>query len=114
VYGRVSRGRLNSVLKLYDFPDASQTSPGRDLTTTPLQQLFVMNGSFIRNQAVALADSLKNLPGEADRLRALYRKILARDPTPKELDFALTYIAQSPIAEFAEVLLSTNEEIFWP
>src|SRR5688572_20990538 len=63
IYGRVARGRLNNLLKLYDFPDASQTSPGRDLTTTPLQQLFIMNGTFIREQAAALA---KTIEGEAD------------------------------------------------
>ena len=33
VYGRVSRGRLNSVLALYDFPDPTMTAPQRDLTT---------------------------------------------------------------------------------
>ena len=114
IYGRVARGRLNNLLKLYDFPDASQTSPGRDLTTTPLQQLFVMNGTFIREQAAALAKTLESEPDATAKLRSLYRKILARDPTAKELDFALTYLSQSTLAEYAEVLLSTNEEIFWP
>jgi hypothetical protein len=110
----VARGRLNNLLKLYDFPDATQTSPGRDLTTTPLQQLFIMNGGFIREQATALA---KTIEGEADaaaRVRMLYRKILARDPTANELDFALTYLRESTVAEYAEILFSTNEEIFWP
>ena len=42
---------MSTLLKLYDFPDPMQTSGGRDLTTTPLQQLFVMNSSFMRNAA---------------------------------------------------------------
>jgi len=37
VYGRVSRGRLNTVLQLYDFPDPMMSAPQRDLTTSPLQ-----------------------------------------------------------------------------
>jgi hypothetical protein len=114
IYGRVARGRLNNVLKLYDFPDASQTSPGRDLTTTPLQQLYVMNGTFIREQAAAVAKTFASVSDSKEAVRGLYRKILSRDPTGKELDFALTYLAQSTLSEFAEVLLSTNEEIFWP
>ena len=114
VYGRVARGRLTNVLKLYDFPDATQTSPGRDLTTTPLQQLFVLNGTFIRTQAAALAKSVELESDTAARIKALYRRILSREPTAKELDFALTYMAQSRVAEYAEVLMSTNEEIFWP
>ena len=38
VYGRVSRGRLNTLLALYDFPDPMMTAPQRELTTSPLQE----------------------------------------------------------------------------
>lgn len=114
VYGRISRGRLNNMLKQYDFPDATQTSPGRDLTTTPLQQLFVLNGSFIRDQAAAIVKSLERTPDPAESVRRLYRRIYARDPSTAELDRAQTYMAQSSLAEVAEALLSSNEEIFWP
>jgi hypothetical protein len=55
----------------------------------------------------------EGLSGEAG-VRALYRKTLARDPSASEIDLALTYLAKSTIAEYAEILLSTNEEIFWP
>ena len=43
VYSKISRGQLHSLLQLYDFPDASQHAPSRQFTTTPLQQLFVLN-----------------------------------------------------------------------
>ena len=106
---------MANILKLYDFPDATQTSPGRDLTTTPLQQLFVLNGAFIRAQAAALAKSVETEPDAAARVQALYRKILSRDPTREGArSMRSAYLAQSTIAEYAEVLLSTNEEIFWP
>jgi hypothetical protein len=114
VYGRVSRSRLNNLLKLYDFPDPAQTSPAREMTTTPLQQLTVMNGALVRDQAEALAKTLEAEPDIAAKLRALYRKILARDPTPKELDLGLSYLANAPLQEYAQVLLASNEEIFWP
>lgn len=114
IYGRVSRGRLSTVLKLYDFPDASQTSPGRDLTTTPLQQLFVMNGAFIREQAGALAKNIEKEPDNTAKMRSLFREILSRDPSPKELDLALSYLNQGSVEEYAQVLLASNEEIFWP
>src|SRR5690606_25008889 len=42
VYGRVNRYDLNDVLRLYDFPDPLGHSPGREPTTTALQQLFVL------------------------------------------------------------------------
>jgi len=112
IYGRVGRGRLNGFLKLYDFPDASQTAPTRDLTTTPLQQLYVMNGSFLKSQAALLAKSVAAETDPAAQLRALYRKILSRDPSAKELDLGLTYLAQGKLEDYAHVLLATNEVLF--
>ena len=53
VYGRISRARSPEVLALFDFPAATQTAPGRDVTTTTLQQIFLMNGEFVQNLAAA-------------------------------------------------------------
>ncbi|MCM3881015.1 MAG: PSD1 and planctomycete cytochrome C domain-containing protein, partial [Vicinamibacterales bacterium] len=39
IYGRVSRARSAQVLALFDFPEATQTAPGRDVTTSTLQQI---------------------------------------------------------------------------
>ena len=114
VYGRVSRGRLSNVLSLYDFPDPAQTAPGRDLTTSSLQQLFVMNSGFMHDQAVALAAKVTAESDNAAKAKALFRLILAREPSPQELDLALTYLAKGTVERYAQVLLSTNEEIFWP
>ena len=91
-----------------------QTSPGRDLTTTPLQQLFVMNSAFIQQQADTLAKAVETESGQAAKVRGLYRRILARDPSPREIDQAATYLGQGTVAQYAQALLSTNEVIFWP
>jgi hypothetical protein len=112
VYGRVSRTRINNLLRQYDFPDPMQTSSGRDLTTTSLQQLFLMNSPFIHNLAGTLAKSVEAEDGTPAKVRALYRKILSRDPTAKEVDLAVTYLNQGALEQYAQVLLSTNEEIF--
>ena len=114
VYGRVSRGRMSSLLKTYDFPDPMQTAGGRELTITPLQQLFVMNSPFMHEAAVALAGTVAQEPDDTAKMRALFRKVLSREPSPKELDMALSYLAGGTIEQYAQVLLSTNEEIFWP
>jgi len=115
IYGRVGRGRMNGMLKLYDFPEASQTAPARDLTTTPLQQLFVMNGPLLRAQASGLAKSVAAVDADAAaQLRALYRRVLARDPNPREVDLGLSYLAQDTLEDYSHVLLSTNEVLFQP
>jgi hypothetical protein len=114
VYGRVSRGRLSNLLGLYDFPDPTQTAPGRDLTSSSLQQLFILNSAFMHEEAAALAKGVENEPDDQAKMRSLYHKILARDPNASELDLAVSYLTHGNVERYAQILLSTNEEIFWP
>jgi hypothetical protein len=114
VYARVSRGRLNYLLQLYGFPEATMHSPGRETTTTPLQQLFVLNSPFVSDRAAALASSVAKEPDTPAKVRALYRKVLARDPTARELTLATDYLKKGSVKDYAHALLGTNEVIFWP
>lgn len=114
VYGRVSRSRLSPLLKNYDFPDPMQSSGGRDLTTTSLQQLFVLNSPFLQEAAAAIAKRVEGVPTEGRRVRELYRRVLSRDPDAAELELAARFLANGTLDQYAQVLLSTNEEILWP
>ena len=114
VYGRVSRGRLNALLALYDFPDPMMTAPRRELTTSPLQQLFVMNSPFMQERAGHLVNRVNDAPDLPAKVRGLYRYATDRDPTSQELDTALTYLNNATLAQFAQALLASNEVIFWP
>jgi Protein of unknown function (DUF1553) len=122
VYARVSRARVNGLLRDYDFPDPIQTTAARDLTVTSLQQLFLMNSQWIHNLASTLATSVDAEADPRAKVAGLYRRILSRDPTAHELNLAAAYLdrppdpaaKQTPIEQYAQILLSTNEEIFWP
>jgi len=114
VYGRVSRSRTTGLLLLYGFPEATQHSPSRQTTTTPLQQLFVMNSPFMRELATALAADVDKESDRNAQVRSMYRKVLARDPSDRELAFANEYLAKGTLPDFAHALLSTNEVIYWP
>jgi hypothetical protein len=114
IYGRVSRARRAQMLQLFDFPEATQSAPGRDITTSTLQQIYLMNGPFIQNLAKAAAKTAANATGEAEQLGVLYRQILARDPTADELKSALAYLQKGTLERYAQILLSTHEEIFLP
>jgi hypothetical protein len=110
---KISRTRLNNLLRQYDFPDPMQTSAGPRPHHHVAAAAFLMNSPFIHNLAGTLA---KSVDGESDtpaKVRALYRKILSRDPSAQELDLAATFLKGSTLDEYAQVLLSTNEEIFW-
>jgi hypothetical protein len=114
VYARISRGRTNSLLQLFGFPEPTMHSPGRQTNTTPLQQLFVMNSAFMRDQAAALAESVSKEPDRHAKVRALYRKVLARDPSDREFALADEFLAAGTMTVYAHALLSTNEVLYWP
>ncbi len=114
VYGKINRGRSSDILSLYDFPNPFQHSPARGLTITPLQELFVLNSPFIKQLSATLAKSVEAEADVRTRVKILYRKILSRDPGVVESKAAISYINSASLEQFAQVLLATNEEVFWP
>ena len=114
IYGRVSRGRSAQMMRLFDFPEPTQSAPNRDVTTSTLQQIYLMNSTFVQNLAEAAAKKAAEASGPAAQVAALYRQILSRDPLPAETKTALAYLEKGTLARYAQVLLSTNEEIFLP
>jgi len=122
LYGRIDRSDPDDVLRLFDFPDPSAHAPSRAPTTTPLQQLFVLNGPLMTRQAGELAKQLTAAPQpSADELvRRAYRRLFARLPTESELRLGRTFLAagasQSPdaaaVRQYAQALLGSNEFLF--
>ena len=45
---------------------------------------------------------------------ALYREVLARDPSAGGNGHGESYLEKGTLEQYAHILLSTNEEIFWP
>ncbi len=116
VYAKISRGRLHPVLQLYDFPVATQHSPRRQVTTTPLQQLFVLNSGWMQARGRGLAALTEASEGRRARVSALYRQALGRDPTLREIELGLRFLedrreelGREPWDEYAHGLLGTNE-----
>ncbi len=115
LYSTLSRTRSSAdVLKLYDVPPPMQHIPMRYLTINPLQALFVMNSGFIQTQASALAKAVANRSTPEEKIRALYRKVFARDADAEEIELGVKYLAGADVARYAQALLATNEVIFWP
>ena len=115
IYGRVSRARSSQMQALFDFPSPVQTAPERDVTTSTLQQIYLMNSAFMQNLAdAALKKAGAKVAGQPQQVAALYRQVLARNPTPAETASALAYLQKGTLVRYAQILLSTNEEIFQP
>jgi hypothetical protein len=115
VYGRVSRARFSQMQAAFDFPSPVQTAPNRDITTSTLQQIYLMNSPFVQNlAAAAVKASAAKAGGKPQQVAALYRQVLARNPTPDETHVALAYLEKGTLDRYAQILLMTNEEIFQP
>jgi hypothetical protein len=121
VYGVVSRHELNSLLRLFDFPDANITSERRSETTVPQQQLFVLNSPFMIEQARALADRAfaDGRPAE-DQIRDAFVLLYGRPATDDEVEIGASFLRLpstdsgelSRAQRYAQVLLGANEFTF--
>jgi hypothetical protein len=86
------------------------------LTTTPLQQLFVLNSPLLQQQAQAFH---KRLSSEAvdskSRLERAYWLLFSREPNPSELQLGLEFLdggVEARWREYLQVLLGSNEFLF--
>jgi hypothetical protein len=94
IYGYIDRQNLQGLFRTFDLasPDASTSSRFR--TTVPQQALFMMNSSFVVDQAKRLAHrkEVESKPDDASRIKSLYWLVLSRSPSPEELKLGLDYL----------------------
>lgn len=97
IYLFVDRYEQASVPAMFDFANPDQHSPQRFVTTVPQQALFLMNSPFMCNQSGNLAAKLpvEGSTPDAKTVQTLYRKVLLRDPKPKELEMAQRFLSVS-------------------
>ena len=109
IYVKVEREELHPMLRMHDFPEASSHSPRRDPTTTPLQQLFVLNSAWMEQQSSALYERLKPIDSHQERLRTCYRLLFTREPTAQELELSAQYLQADSAASEAEQAARWND-----
>lgn len=123
LYGRVGRDEQNDMLRLYDFPPPTSHSPARDVTTTPLQQLFVLNSDFVDSQATSLATRIQSERPDAslrDKIIRCYQVVFQREPSDIELKLGEQFLATEPKVQsqqnrwplYVQSLFGLNEVLF--
>jgi hypothetical protein len=113
IYGTVKRRELNDLLRLHDFPDPTTHSASRTPTTTPLQQLFVLNSPFMQQQAAALAKRIEIAGNNEARVRPVYQLLFGRMPTGEEMKLAQEFLIDpASWTAYCQVLLGSNEFLF--
>ena len=125
VYGLVDRQDVPGMYRAFDFASPDQTAERRPNTTTPQQALFAMNSPFVAQQArdVAARPEIGACTSDRDRITALYKIILLREPAAEEASRLESFLVNAaaepttegklpPLAQLAQVLLLTNEAMF--
>jgi len=99
------------LLDAFDCPDPSVRTPRRGVTTTPLQALSVMNGSFVQRQASALAErALKSAGGDLTQAVAgAFELALSRPATGPERTRAEAAARERGLASVCWALLNSTE-----
>ena len=95
VYLPIVRDLLPESMSLFDFPDPTLVAGERATTTIPAQALYLMNNTFVINQAEAVADRLLVAgDNDGDRVARAYKLVVSRPPSGKETSAALDFLSR--------------------
>ncbi|HUQ69733.1 MAG TPA: PSD1 and planctomycete cytochrome C domain-containing protein [Planctomycetaceae bacterium] len=95
LYGLVDRQFLPTTLRMFDFANPDLHTPQRSETTVPQQALFALNHPMMAEHAKALVTQarLAETDDPAEKARHLYRSVYQREPTERQIQQALAFIA---------------------
>lgn len=115
IYSQAARGIRDSLMGTLDCPECSQRAPKRESTTTPLQALSLLNGSFVQQQAGFLAERVEREAGadNSQRVRQAFRLTLGRQPTREELSAGSKLVADVGLSALCRALLNANEFLYY-
>ena len=122
VYQMQQRLRRHPFLELFDGADPNSSTALRQISTTPLQSLFVMNDPFLHERAAQFAARLsRERPDDASRIERAFQILYARPPQADETAMGINYLAQLAAKNIgpeqawqslSRALLAANEFIY--
>jgi hypothetical protein len=111
VYQSKPRMQLDGVFGAFDCPDAGQIAPRRNVSTTPLQALNLLNSEFIIQQAALFAERLQRDAGD-DATKQIHRAFaltFGRPPSADESSSAIKLVHEHGLAALCRALFNANE-----
>jgi hypothetical protein len=124
VYHHNARATRIDLLTDFDSPDCAFGAPRRDVTTTPLQALTLLNHRFTLDMAQALAARIERASKEAGvaddatpddpqaAVRYAFQLVLGRRPTEVEQEAAAQLMAVHGLPALCRAMLNSNELIY--
>jgi hypothetical protein len=127
IYLQQRRTQVHGLLQVFDAPSIVFSCTFRAPTTVPLQSLNLLNSSFVRLRATALANRVAAAAenNSDERIRLAFLLVAARPPTESEFVMARSFIAQQPRhyndrpdaealawSDFCQMLLASNAFLY--
>ena len=97
VYGFVNRDVIANLMSTFDSANPNACTAKRPETTVPQQALFALNSDFIQDRALRLATLTRDLnaASDDDRIVAMVRRTLCRNPTESEVVRAKKFLTDA-------------------
>lgn len=92
LYAKVDRQFIPGALRVFDFANPDLHIPQRNETTVPQQALFFLNHPLVLDRARAMAGATAVESRDSERVRALFRLALQRDPSDPEITESLALV----------------------
>jgi hypothetical protein len=115
LYVPAFRNSPPDLFTVFDAPDAGSPVGQRNTSVIPTQGLYLLNSAFITREAeqIGAQAAATAEQGLADRIVALYRRLVGRSPRPDELEFARRHVGPQDDARswtlLAHALLATPD-----
>jgi hypothetical protein len=113
IYRFVVRTTPHPFLTTLDCANPANLTPSRNLTTTALQSLALLNNDFMAIQSARFAKRLEELGGDEEKkIRHAFHLAFLRQPTEGELAGAMDLAKNHGWETLCRMLLNANEFIF--
>jgi hypothetical protein len=120
VYLKVLRNKHEETLEVFDAPDGVTTTPIRNVTTTPTQSLYLINGPWMLQRAKALARRLMSDSSATleQRVATVYALALGRPPGDDEMQSGVRFLQTNPaksddaLVDLCHAILNSNEFLY--
>jgi Protein of unknown function (DUF1553)/Protein of unknown function (DUF1549) len=114
IYQQKPRMQLDDTFGAFDCPDGGQITPKRNVSTTPLQSLNLLNSAFMLQQVGYFAERVEKEAGRdtAAQVKCVFRIAFQRLPTEKEQAAAEKLVREFGLAALCRAVLNANEFVF--
>lgn len=103
IYLRLMRNSRDPLTDLFDTPQQFVSTASRDVTTTPVQALFLSNSPFLTKRAEAMAARLiaAHPDNDAALVEDAWWRVAGREPTPGERADSLGFLQEPDPAAYS-------------